>query len=122
MVTDEANVYKILEIWPNLPDLKWVFVVGECTENRIANFWSLIGKGSPVFDPVMTKADDPALIIYTSGTTEPPKGAFHAHRVLLGHLPGVELPHNFFPQEHDSFGLLLIGHGLEVCLMFFSRV
>ena len=35
--------------------------------------------------------DDPALIIYTSGTTGPPKGALHAHRVLLGHLPGVEV-------------------------------
>ncbi|WP_431270097.1 AMP-binding protein [Dankookia sp. P2] len=36
-----------------------------------------------------TAADDPAIIIYTSGTTGAPKGALHAHRVLLGHLPGV---------------------------------
>ena len=36
-----------------------------------------------------TAADDPAIIIYTSGTTGPPKGALHAHRFLLGHLPGV---------------------------------
>jgi acetyl-CoA synthetase len=43
------------------------------------------------------------LIIYTSGTTGPPKGALHAHRVLLGHLPGVELPHEFFPQPGDLF-------------------
>ena len=49
------------------------------------------------------RADDPALIIYTSGTTGPPKGALHAHRVLLGHLPGVELPHEFFPQPGDLF-------------------
>jgi acetyl-CoA synthetase len=27
----------------------------------------------------------------------------HAHRVLLGHLPGVELPHEFFPQPGDLF-------------------
>ncbi len=27
----------------------------------------------------------------------------HAHRTLLGHLPGVEFPHNFFPQEDDLF-------------------
>ena len=31
------------------------------------------------------------------------KGALHAHRVLLGHLPGVELPHEFFPQPGDLF-------------------
>jgi acetyl-CoA synthetase len=27
----------------------------------------------------------------------------HAHRVLLGHLPGVEWPHEFFPQPGDLF-------------------
>ena len=37
-------------------------------------------------------------MIYTSGTTGQPKGALHGHRVLLGHLPGVEMPHEFFPQ------------------------
>ena len=33
-----------------------------------------------------------------------PKGALHAHRVLLGHLPGGwELPHHFFPRPGDRF-------------------
>ena len=43
------------------------------------------------------------MIIYTSGTTGNPKGALHGHRVLPGHLPGVELPHEFFPQPGDLF-------------------
>lgn len=46
-------------------------------------------------------ADDPAILIYTSGTTGNPKGALHAHRVLLGHLPGVEVSHNLLPQPGD---------------------
>ncbi|MGL5447680.1 MAG: AMP-binding protein, partial [Rhabdaerophilum sp.] len=46
-------------------------------------------------------ADDPALMIYTSGTTGHPKGALHGHRVLLGHLPGVEMHHDFLPQKGD---------------------
>ncbi|MFW5680690.1 MAG: AMP-binding protein [Pseudomonadota bacterium] len=50
-----------------------------------------------------TRADDPALIIYTSGTTGAPKGAVHGHRVLLGHLPGVTMPHAGFPQPGDRF-------------------
>ena len=50
-----------------------------------------------------TAADDPAIIIYTSGTTGAPKGALHAHRVLLGHLPGVEMPQDLFPQPGDLF-------------------
>ena len=52
---------------------------------------------------VATAADDPAMMIYTSGTTGQPKGALHAHRVLLGHMPGIEMPHDFFPQPGDRF-------------------
>lgn len=48
-----------------------------------------------------TGADDPAVLIYTSGTTGKPKGALHAHRVLTGHLPGVEVSHNFLGQDND---------------------
>jgi acyl-CoA synthetase (AMP-forming)/AMP-acid ligase II len=43
------------------------------------------------------------LIIYTSGTTGNPKGCLHAHRVLPGHMPGVEYPHSMFPKENDLF-------------------
>lgn len=48
-----------------------------------------------------TSPDDPAMMIYTSGTTGPAKGALHGHRVLPGHLPGVEMPHEFLPQPGD---------------------
>ncbi len=56
---------------------------------------------SASFTPVDTDAEDPAVIIYTSGTTGKPKGVLHAHRVLLGHLPGVEMSHGSFPREGD---------------------
>jgi acetyl-CoA synthetase len=103
IVTDAANLPKIMEIWQNLPHLKTVLVTGGEKNGKALDFWQVIEKGSPDFQPVRTRADDPALIIYTSGTTGPPKGALHAHRTLLGHLPGVEFPHNFFPQEDDLF-------------------
>ncbi len=48
-----------------------------------------------------TGPDDPALMIFTSGTTGPPKGALHGHRVLLGHLPGVQMAYEFLPQPGD---------------------
>ena len=54
-----------------------------------------------LFQPVDTRADDAALIIYTSGTTGSSKGALHGHRVLLGHLPGVEMSHDGFPEPGD---------------------
>jgi acetyl-CoA synthetase len=58
-------------------------------------------RGSARFRATETGPDTPAVLIYTSGTTGPPKGALHAHRLLLGHLPGVELHHNLFPQPGD---------------------
>jgi acetyl-CoA synthetase len=62
-----------------------------------------LSRAASSFTPVDTAADDPAMMIYTSGTTGQPKGALHAHRVLLGHMPGIELPQEFFPQPGDRF-------------------
>jgi acetyl-CoA synthetase len=64
-------------------------------------FDELIAAASPGVVMADTAADDPAMMIYTSGTTGQPKGALHGHRVLLGHLPGVQLPHEFLPRPDD---------------------
>jgi acetyl-CoA synthetase len=66
-------------------------------------FAETIARASADFTARQTAAEQPALMVYTSGTTGQPKGALHAHRVLLGHMPGIELPHDFFPQPGDRF-------------------
>ena len=86
----------------DLPDLTSVITVGGSAEGA-ADFWPLLERALDRFETAETAADDPALIIYTSGTTGPPKGALHAHRVLVGHLPGVSLPQDRFPQSGDRF-------------------
>ena len=103
IVTDSANVDKLLEIRGRLPDLKLIFVSGGKAPAGTIDFWGALEKGASRFEPVRTRADDPAMIIYTSGTTGPPKGALHAHRVVLGHVPGVEFFHNFFPRKDDLY-------------------
>jgi acetyl-CoA synthetase len=50
-----------------------------------------------------TDAEDPAFLSFTSGTTGPAKGALHAHRNLLGHIPGIQVSHDFFPMAADCF-------------------
>ena len=103
IVTNEANLPKVLEICDRLPHLKTIILTRGKAPDGVLDFWDLIEKGSSVFQPLNTRSDDPAFISYTSGTTGPPKGAYHAHRVLLGHLPGIQFPHNFFPKEDDLF-------------------
>ena len=103
VVTDGTNIEKLLQIRDRLPELKIIFVTRGKPGAGVVDFWAALEKGSSHFEAVMTKADDPALIIYTSGTTGPPKGALHAHRVVLGHVPGVEFFHNFFPKKEDVY-------------------
>lgn len=64
-------------------------------------FDSILAEGAGEYPTADTGPDDPAIMIYTSGTTGPPKGALHGHRVLLGHLPGVQMPHEFLPRAGD---------------------
>ncbi len=99
VITDKANLPKILKIAPDLPDLEDVFCVDG--SEGVRDFWGAVFAARNDFVPVETKPDTPALLVYTSGTTGPPKGALHGHRVLIGHLPGVETHHDFFPQEND---------------------
>lgn len=100
VVTNRAGAAKIAEIRGLLPELELVLTVDGLGEGA-EDFHRLLAEASDRFEAVATLAEDPALMIYTSGTTGPPKGALHAHRVLLGHLPGVQFAHEFLPQPGD---------------------
>lgn len=100
VITDTRGAARLAALRSDLPALTSVLCIdGPCDTG--VDLRAEMAAASPQFDPVDTSADDPALIIYTSGTTGQPKGALHAHRVLLGHLPGVEMSHDFFPQPGD---------------------
>ena len=90
LVTHAAGAAMIAGLRDQLPDLAHVVTV--------EGGWP---HGRGPFEAAETGPDDPAILIYTSGTTGPPKGALHGHRVLLGHLPGVEMSHDFLPQPGD---------------------
>lgn len=62
---------------------------------------TLLGKASDQFDSCRTKANDPAYLVYTSGTTGYPKGVLHAHRALLGRLPAAHHWFDYDPHQVD---------------------
>jgi acetyl-CoA synthetase len=100
LITGANGVAKLAPIRRALPDLETVLSV-HGPDGRAEGMFEAMARVPADFTPVDTLADDPALMIYTSGTTGQPKGALHAHRVLLGHLPGIIFPHGGFPQPGD---------------------
>jgi acetyl-CoA synthetase len=97
LITSLSNSETLGAALTNIPTLYTELLVGP---DR-AGFWDALDGYSDQFTNVATTSDDPALLMYTSGTTGNPKGVLHAARVLLGHLPGVMVPHELFPQPGD---------------------
>lgn len=48
-----------------------------------------------------TRSDDPAYLVYTSGTTGYPKGVLHAHRAILGRQPAAKYWFNYADDRQD---------------------
>jgi acetyl-CoA synthetase len=99
VVTNVAGAAKLSYVSGRLPGLDGTVVVGG--DAGPDDFGRLVADHSADFSAEDTGPNDPALMIFTSGTTGPPKGALLPHRVLLGHLPGVQMHHEFLPETGD---------------------
>ncbi len=100
VVTNASGLEKLKRIEARLPELEAIVCTDGADAGALA-FGELSSRPDPDFAPADTLTDDPALMIFTSGTTGPPKGALHGHRVLIGHVPGVQMPHEFLPLPGD---------------------
>jgi acetyl-CoA synthetase len=102
-IVEPTTLANLWAVRGKLSQLRHVIGVGGAREAGVHAWETLLAKASPEFSIVDTAADDPALIIYTSGTTGAPKGAYEAHRLLIGNLSGFVHSHDFFPRPGDIF-------------------
>ena len=100
VICDKHGLEKLMKIKHDLPSLKYIICTDKKeSDNDILFFDGLLNRSKDEYKNVNTNSEDPALIIYTSGTTGDPKGALLPHRTLLGHIPGVEMPHEFLSSD-----------------------
>lgn len=83
--TDQSNVSKSVEVAENIPSLKLRMLVGKPRDGWL-DFDSEVEKASDVFEKVQTRADEPMLMYFTSGTSGNPKMVLHNHTYSLGHI------------------------------------
>ena len=102
LITDGVGLGKLQRIWSELPAMQLCLCTdGASDDPRVLDYQAETARASGDFQTCASRAEDPAVIIYTSGTTGHPKGALHAHRVLLGHVPGVSVSHDGLPHAGD---------------------
>ena len=100
LLANAQGIAKLSEVRAEVPGSTCILSI-DGQDDGVVDFHAELARASSSFTPVDTTPDDPAMMIYTSGTTGQPKGALHGHRVLLGHLPGAELPYYPFPSQGD---------------------
>jgi len=90
-IVDEERADLVADLTDELDNLESVITLDNPDSIEGYSWEDRVAAASHEFKPVETRAEDSAYIIYTSGTTGKPKGAHHAHRKLLGYIPGWQM-------------------------------
>lgn len=106
LVTDKQAWVQLQSHLQDLPNLKYVFLSGNgdiIPDARIEvhDLDAALSEIEFCLPAELTEADDPAYLVYTSGTTGYPKGVLHAHRALIGRTPASQYWFNFDETRQD---------------------
>ena len=122
VVEDAVQLEKILQKRAELPDLRHIILISDDhppKEGGIISFRELMAKGknerAAREQEIIRKAgtidpDDTATIVYTSGTTGPPKGCLLSHRNTLYILDSIHALIQIDNTVHRSLLILPLSH------------
>ncbi|WP_052760960.1 acyl-CoA synthetase [Sedimenticola thiotaurini] len=104
ILVSESDLWaRIAEQQNRCPDLATVVLTDPDGQQGIVDF-NQYQRFSSDAHLESTRAVEPALLLYTSGSTGMPKGILHAHRILRGYLASVSL---FYELEMNRPGAVL---------------
>jgi acyl-coenzyme A synthetase/AMP-(fatty) acid ligase len=107
LVTDKAMWQKLQPHIGQCSDLKLVLLSGQGEYSQgesdltVLDLSTQLNAVTEWEAPYPTKSDDPAYLVYTSGTTGYPKGVLHAHRAMIGREPASQYWFDFAEDRQD---------------------
>ncbi len=102
VTTESLFRRKVVGLLPTLPALEHVIVVGGRTTDGRVRVWAyddLLAGADERFEIGPTAADDAALVHFTSGTTDDPKGAVHVHEAVVVHHASARVALDLQPDD-----------------------
>lgn len=106
LVTDATAWYGMADALVETPALKHVLLsqaaeIKPHSKFNVLDLAACLQAAQPCANPYQTKANEPAYLVYTSGTTGYPKGVLHAHRALIGRQPASKYWFNYSDNVQD---------------------